>query len=101
MNTDMNNHVMTNTLIFHDENSFKLAYHQTIVGCLRGENIYLNSGGFYSMTTCKRFNQFMALINQPYKINRHKGEFQVYLDNTLVGQFTDTITLRVINHIWK
>ena len=101
MSTDKNNHVMTNTLIFHDENSFKLAYHQTIVGCLRGENIFLDSGGYYTKTTTKRFNQFMELTKQPYRIHQHKGEFQVYLDGSLVGVFTHTTTLKVINHIWK
>ena len=81
---------MTATTISTTNGKTVMTYHNTIVasvtpwtncvyptGCNNKVTVELNTGGYYSVTTKRRMNQFAAMFKLPYTVYQVKGEFIV------------------------
>lgn len=85
---------MVATSMGTDENFVtRMTYHNTVVAMMQGPKgskhipgkpslIHLNNGGYYSVTTKRRMNQFAALTGTGFQVWQTKGEWFVeYTDS--------------------
>lgn len=68
-----------NTTVSEADGNLRVTLYSTLVfEQMPNGNIWLNSGGYNTATTCSRINQAFNYLNLPWAIGRSKGQLELF-----------------------